>query len=72
MLKLIEKNDAALPGCMAPDGDNPCSAYARLYNALSDIAFGNWLSPTVDSKAADTYAHVVSEMQACARAALLK
>lgn len=72
MLKLTETNDASLPGCMAPDGAEPCSAYARLYNALSDIAFGNWASPKVDSETANTYAKIVDEMQTRARAALLK
>lgn len=72
MLKMVEKNDASLPGCMAPDGGDPCSAYARLYNALSEIAFGGWSRPNVDSEAANTYARIVDEMQSRARMALLK
>lgn len=42
----------------------------HLRAALSDIAHGNWSSPTVDSEAANVYAQIVNEMQARARSAL--
>lgn len=72
MLKMIEHDNCSLPTCMAPDGAEPCGAYARLYNALSEVAFGNWGGPKVDSAAANDYAQIVAEMQRIARAALLK
>jgi len=43
---------------------------AYLEGQLSRIANGNWQSPPIDSEGANTYAHIVSEMQNIAKLAL--
>lgn len=42
----------------------------RMHSALSDVAFGSWGTPAIDSEGASIYAQIVAEMQNRARAAL--
>jgi hypothetical protein len=43
---------------------------AYLEGELRRIANGNWQSPPIDSASANTYAHIVNEMQNIAKMAL--